>query len=154
MLGVPHLHNEWRQQIPFEAHSTGVKSFEISAKALGRLLSTLRRTARKPCPNSIPILTRSCHCDSMKRSESDTDSFFRRPRVSLLYRMYRNCSKKMQKKLQRKCRRMLVVQSTLLSIFYFFASDLRWAALGWESTVFQRVLPLYFRQSLHWGVSV
>jgi hypothetical protein len=45
----------------------------------------------------------------MKLSGSVTDSFFRRPKMSLLYRLSRNHSKKMEQKLQRKCRRMLVV---------------------------------------------
>jgi hypothetical protein len=47
--------------------------------------------------------------DSRKPSELVSDSFCRRRKMALLSRLSRNRSKKMQKKLQRKCRRMLVV---------------------------------------------
>jgi hypothetical protein len=45
----------------------------------------------------------------MKLSGSVTDSFFRRPKMSLLYRLSRNHSKKREQRLRRKCRRMLLV---------------------------------------------
>jgi integrase len=66
-------------------------------------------TDRKLCPSSTHTFTKSCSCDSMKLSESATDSLFRRRKKALLSRLSRNRGQKMQKKLQRKCRRILVV---------------------------------------------
>src|SRR4029077_8077439 len=66
-------------------------------------------TVRKPCQNCTCIFTKNCSYGSMKLSGSVTDSFFQRPKMSLLYRLSRNHSKKMEQKLQRKCRRILVV---------------------------------------------
>jgi len=65
------------------------------------------RIVRKVCPSSTHIFTRNCNYDSMNLSEWATDSLFRCPKTLLLYRLSRNRSKKMDKKLQRKYRRML-----------------------------------------------
>ena len=67
-------------------------------------------TVRKPCWNSTLTFTKTCSYASMKRSELATDSFSRHPKMVQLYRLSRNCTKIMQKKKQRKCRRMLAVQ--------------------------------------------
>ena len=44
------------------------------------------------------------------RQETGTDSVFRRPKMSLLYRSSRNHSKKGEQKLRRKCRRLSGMQ--------------------------------------------
>jgi integrase len=59
-------------------------------------------TSRNPCPNFIHTFTRNCKCASMKLNEWDLDSVFQKLQSWLLYRMYRNCTKIVQQKLQRK----------------------------------------------------
>jgi integrase len=102
---------DWMRKEWAGIHSSDSAKHGCAGNAVLRTSTTSGwRTSRKPCLRSTCTFTRNCSCDSMKLSELATDSLFRRAKMSQLYRLSRNRNRKMPKKSQRKCRRMLVVQ--------------------------------------------
>jgi hypothetical protein len=84
--------------------SDSVRRGCVSAAAWRISTTSGRRINRKPCPSFTRTFTRICRYASMRLNESATDSSFQKP-ARLLYRMFRDCTKIVQQKMQRKLKR-------------------------------------------------